>query len=72
MEGSCLHCFEGQRGPTEAVHPCPKGERLTGKKKRGKIKWSEVVNFELNKALWILSSVQMQVSQDVGLPCFLM
>lgn len=34
MEGSCLHCFEGQRGPTEAVHPCPKGERLTGKKKK--------------------------------------
>lgn len=32
------------------------------KKKRGKIKWSVVVNFELNKALWLLSSVQMQVS----------
>lgn len=31
-------------------------------KKTGKIKRSVVVNFELNKALWILSSVQMQVS----------
>lgn len=31
-------------------------------KKTGKFKKSVVVNFELNKALWILSPVQMQVS----------
>lgn len=29
-------------------------------KNTGKIKWSVVINFELNEALWILSSVQMQ------------
>lgn len=30
-------CFEGQRGPMEAVDPCLTGERLTGKNRKNQV-----------------------------------